>query len=368
MLRTDLDLEFGKFRAKLSQAVNEAARAQDRMKAGGADLGDKIFGGAKSLAAFAGVGSVGAAAYAFKSIVAHFDDVAEGAVKLGATTDAYQRVSFAASQLATDIDQVGNAVLKAEKSLGDLDKSGGREALLRLGLDAETFMNLSLDEKILALADAYQKAEGDASRMATMQQVLGRGAAELNVLFAEGRDGLEKMFGDAPVAADELVQSLAAINDHLDAIKPKWQVLGGQVTGGLSAMVENVKRMLANPDLGWFEGLEQQGAELAESITRADQRASARKKLQDLAEDQKSQKEQEKEAEAAEKQAERVKRLQEKPRSSASTRSIPLINGGLSAGSSMRCSNACRGAAVCSSNRPSKVCASGRKSSWSAAT
>lgn len=310
-LKGELDLEFGKFRAKLAQAVNESARAQDRMKAGGADLGDKMFGGMKNLGALAGVGSVGAAAIVFKDIVSHFDDVAEGAVKLGTSTDSFQRVSFAASQLATNIDAVGGAVLKAEKNIGDLNKSGGREALLRLGLDAETFINLPLEEKLLALSDAYASAEGDGSRMATMQQLLGRGAADLIPLLAEGKEGLEAMFANAPVAADEVVQALAAVNDQLDAMKPKWQVFAGKALGNMATNLEVVWGLFHGDAPGTT--MQRQADELNAAMTAADERRSKRKKLSALAEDQREQKtaasEQKKADDEAAKRAERIERL-----------------------------------------------------------
>lgn len=308
-LKGELDLEFGKFRAKLAQAVNESARAQDRMKAGGADLGDKMFGGMKKVGAIAGVGSLGAAVVMFKDIVSHFDDVAEGAVKLGTSTDSFQRVSFAASQLATDIDKVGGAVLKAEKNLGDLDKSGGREALLRLGLDAEKFLNLPLEQKIIALAEAYNAAEGDAGRMATMQQILGKGATELNVLFAEGKDGLEAMFANAPVAADETVQALAAVNDQLDAMRPKWQVFAGEWLSGAAMMAEIAGSMIADPTKTLGQALDEQAQEMAANMEKAESRRLARKKLGTLADEKADSKAQEKAAEDATKQAERIEKL-----------------------------------------------------------
>ncbi len=308
-LKGELDLEYGKFRAKLAQAVNESARAQEKMKAGGKDLGDQILGGGKWLAGVAGLGSLGGAAIIFKDIVQHFDDVAEGAVKVGASTEAFQRVSFAASQSGTDIEGVSNAILKAEKNIGALDKAGGREALLRLGIDAEKFLNLDLDQKILVLADAYNAAEGDASRLATMQEVLGKSASDLNTLFASGAEEIRKMFEDAPVAADDLVQALGAINDQLDAIKPKWQVLGGKWLSGAAMMAEIAGSMIMDPSKTLGQAIDEQAKEMADNMEKADSRRRARKKLGELADDKEATKEQKKRDDEQEKQQDRVSKL-----------------------------------------------------------
>lgn len=306
-LKGELDLEFGKFRAKLAQAVNESARAQDKMKAGGAGLGEKMLGGGKWLAGVAGFGSLGAAAVMFKDIVQHFDDVAEGAVKVGASTEAFQRVSFAASQSGTSIEGVAAAILKAEKNIGSLDNAGGRGALLRLGIDAEKFINLDLDEKILVLADAYNKADGDAARLATMQEVLGKGASDLNTLFASGAEEIRNMFEGAPVAADELVQALGAVNDQLDAIKPKWQVFFGEKLMNMALNFEIVGNLLNGKGIGTT--LDEQANEQAEAMEKADSRRRTRKKLADLAEEKKSAAEQKKADDARARDQERVTKL-----------------------------------------------------------
>jgi hypothetical protein len=77
-------------------------------------------------------------------------------------------------------------------------------------------MAMPLDQKILAFADAFQRARQDGSGVNDMMDLLGKGAGELIPLLSQTREELEGAFAAVKVVDDADVQRLAAMNDQFD--------------------------------------------------------------------------------------------------------------------------------------------------------
>lgn len=231
MIRGELDLELGKFNAKLAEAVNKAARAKQQMR--GATGGNSGFGEmGNDLASAFGVGPLrslstwvggfAAAGVGAKALLSSVDDLADTATRLGETPETVQRVGEAARLSGSSVEGLASTMLKLEKNLGDVSNSGATEALARYGLTAEGLAAMPLDQKILAMADAFQRARADGRGYADLLALVGRSGAELIPLLAQSRDELEGLFDSVNVVSNAAVAQMAAANDAIDATLNSW--------------------------------------------------------------------------------------------------------------------------------------------------
>lgn len=208
---TEFDVELAKWKAKTEQVKADMKRLQSDAR--GARIGESLFGGMKGALAAAGV-TVSVAAV--KALFDQVDDLADMSAKLNEAPEVLQKVGMAAQISGSSMEGLVNAMLKLERGLGDVENSKAREALDRYGFTAQQILNLPLDEKIIALAEAFQRARQDGSGLADMQAMLGRSSAELIPLMAAGGDELREIFGSAKVLGNEAVFEMARLNDEFD--------------------------------------------------------------------------------------------------------------------------------------------------------
>ncbi len=208
---TELDLELAKLRLRTEEARGHFRQLQkDAEKI---SLGDKLFGSMKGLAAGAGI--AGAVA-AIRGVFSELDDLADMSLKLNESPETLQRVGAAAAMSGSSVETLADAMLRLERGLGDAGNEKAREALARFGFSAEQILALPLDQKIIALADAFQKARAEGHGLADIQAMMGKNAAELIPLLSQGGEGLRSLFQDVRVVSDEAVQRMAEINDQFE--------------------------------------------------------------------------------------------------------------------------------------------------------
>jgi len=209
---TEFDVELAKWQAKIAQIKADMKGTKAAAKE--VKLGDELFGKLKD---FAAPLAAGASLAGIKSMMNEMDDLADLASKLGESPEVLQKVGQAAERLASvDINGVATGMLKLERALGDVENTAGRDALAHYGLSAEQLMSLPLDEKILALSGAFQKARDEGTGLADLQDLMGRSAADLIPLFEASSEEIRGYFQSTAVVADEAVYQIAALNDEFD--------------------------------------------------------------------------------------------------------------------------------------------------------
>lgn len=228
---TQLDLDLEKLRIRRQEAKNEWRQmAKD---AGDTKIGANLFSDLQGkVAMMAGGGLIGGA---IKKMFSDVDDLADISISLGETPETIQRVGTAAKLSGSSVEGLANGMLKLERSLGDVENAKGRKALERYGLTAEKLMAMPLDQKLIALASAFQKARQDGTGLADLQAMLGRGAAELIPLLSSTGDELRAMFEGTDVLANDTVFAMAALNDQFDLL------ITNAATGAKQATMELVK-------------------------------------------------------------------------------------------------------------------------------
>jgi hypothetical protein len=239
-IRTELSLGIRNFQQGLEQARADVRRSAGEMRREmqGASVGESMAGGLRSLAApLAGIAGLTMAMRQMKGAMSWADDLADLTLKLNDNAEALQRVDFAAQQMASiGVSQVADAMMRLERSLGDVGNEKASDALARLGVTAGELQRMSLDEKMVALSAAFQRARADGTGLYDIQQLLGRSAGELVPMLEQGEEALRSMFEAAPVLADETVQRLAEMNDQLDALVLKSKGFVANAVAGASGI------------------------------------------------------------------------------------------------------------------------------------
>jgi hypothetical protein len=244
-IREELTLGIRNFQANLDRARADVRRttgemSRDMRSVGGGPgggmlggMGSGIMGlGRGALGALGMTAGVAGLGVAIKGALTAADDLADLTLALNESAEGLQRVDFAAQQAASiGVDQVAKSMMRLERSLGDVENVKAAEALERLGLSASTLAGMSLEEKILALSAAFQKARVEGTGMADIQDLLGRSAADLVPLFAQSEDALRSLFERAPVMAEETVQEMARINDQIDEMIKKTKTFFASTVG-----------------------------------------------------------------------------------------------------------------------------------------
>lgn len=222
-IEASLRLEIAQYQQSMAKARGEISKLKEHAKTESAGLGKNLFGGLRSelgsllpaLGASAIVGGV-------RSVLNEMDDLADTALRLNESTETLQRVEYASKILAgVDLSGITGSFLKLEKALGDVENKAAGDALAHYGVTAEGLARLPLDQKIITLAGAFQKARADGTGYNDLLALLGKSAGDLIPMLEQSGQTLRDTFADAPVILDGTVQRMAAMNDQVDAFIAK---------------------------------------------------------------------------------------------------------------------------------------------------
>lgn len=222
---TELDIDLAKWKVRHEEVKRDIAQMKQAARSG-PSISEGLLGGLRDQLS----GPLGAALSvgAVKSLLGQFDDLADAALKLGETPETLQRVGRAAELSGSSVEGLAGAFLKLEKNLGDPENDKAAQILEKYGITAEALIAMPLDQKILAIADAFQKARAEGTGVNELQQLMGKSAAELIPLLSSSGDELRGMFDGVNVVADESVYAMAALNDEIDNVIANLTNLGGQ--------------------------------------------------------------------------------------------------------------------------------------------
>src|SRR3990172_1513231 len=210
---------------RITAGMSRAAAAVRKSSADiNTSLGSITTTGQRVLAFFGVFAStVGVGLFA-RSIVRNIGDTAAELNKLkkqiGISIEDLSRLRFASRQLDTEFSAVATGIARLSKSMFAAATEGGQLAELfsDLGVELrdESGLRAPLDA-FLDLADAINKVEDPAARLAIAQKMLGRGAAELLPLLEGGSAAIKKFTDESDrLGATLSTQTVRAIDDLKD--------------------------------------------------------------------------------------------------------------------------------------------------------
>lgn len=256
-LEASLRLDIAQYQEQLAKARVEAKKFRDQLKSDsgkGGGLGSLLGGAGDAIKGMLPAVGVAAIVSGTRAILSEMDDLADASLRLGESTETLQRVQYASQILAgVDLDGVTSSFLRLEKSLGDVENAAASQALERYGVSAESLTRLPLDEKMIVLAEAFQKARANGTGYNDLLALLGKSAGDLIPLLEQSGDKIRKTFGDAPVIDGATVERMAEMNDKLDDFIYNVKAGAGAVVG-LGANLANMFERLAAGESNVFEG------------------------------------------------------------------------------------------------------------------
>jgi hypothetical protein len=176
------------------------------------------------LAAALGAGAIIAG---FKNLFQEMDRVQKLGLRFGESAETIQKISHAANLAGADMETMAKAMTAVTRNASAAARDGGSmaDAFARVGIDASEFVNLSLDQKVLALAAGFESSKGAGDQLSNMMSVLGRSGAELVPLLSQGQEELRKQFAATATVSQGTVDAIANFNDQLTETGKTAQVL-----------------------------------------------------------------------------------------------------------------------------------------------
>ena len=183
-----------------------------------------------------------------KQLMDEFDRIGDLANRFNTSAETIQKVGVAAKMSGSDIEAVAGAMTKAGIAATNAADNGGEmaEKFAKAGIDAREFSEADLDKKLIMIAQAYQDAAGDASKLNAIISIMGsKGGANLIPLISNV-DELRATMAGASVATNESVASIQKANDAIDEMTQTLKVWGAEVIGYLVDGVQGAGERVGN--------------------------------------------------------------------------------------------------------------------------
>lgn len=166
------------------------------------------------------------------------------AVSAGLTVEAFQKLSFAASQNAVNQEELSGALAKLARNL-DEAREGSKTAI-----DAFEAVGISQDQlgsfrnagdALAALSDRIELIDDPIKRTAAMMALLGRGSADMAKFLSHGSREMREMSGQAEAMGTVLstaqVESLAKLEDSMSALGLVFKTAGATIAANFAPSI-----------------------------------------------------------------------------------------------------------------------------------
>lgn len=182
-----------------------------------------------------GAFSVGAVVSGFKTLITQMARINDLSARFGETAETMQRIGYAATQSGTDLEAVARAMTIATKN--SYAAAAGNKAMAdsfaMMGINASEFVNLPMEQKVLALAKAMESGKGDGEKLALAMKILGKSGGDMIPILSQGFEELNAQMEGTSVVSQSTVDSMAKLDDAFDTLKQKATVVGAATYDGL---------------------------------------------------------------------------------------------------------------------------------------
>jgi len=188
------------------------AQMRTQTSAFSASVGRMIAGAFGVGAIISGFSRLASGMVDFMQEMARIDDLSK---RFGENAETLQRVGNTAELAGSDLENVAKAMTKVTQNA--VKAAGGSKEMSKafagLGINAAEFADLPMDQKLVALATAYEASGSSAQGLANMMAILGKSGADIIPMLTEGPEKLTQQLKDAKVVAQSVVTQMAALDD-----------------------------------------------------------------------------------------------------------------------------------------------------------
>ena len=178
-----------------------------------------------------------------RQLVQFAGELKDASERTGIAIDSIQRLNFIAGQTGAELGRVTGAVNRLQLSLVTAGEGSAQasQALSRLGIPVQDFINLAPDQQFERVATQIASIQDSAERTTTAIGLFGRSGADLlPTLLATGNEleKLDRLFVSigGPVATD-VVESVDQIGDSFDATLLAAKSFGTELLGLVSPAI-----------------------------------------------------------------------------------------------------------------------------------
>lgn len=236
----DLEMMTAKFNRQASQtrkAINSIGDTSTRV---GRIVGNLIPGGG-----LAGLG------IATKQALDFADSVQKLSIQTGASTEFLSEIRFAAEQTGVSFDGFTRSISLMQDNLIEARKGtkAQADAFKELGIDAEQFANLRVDDQVSILAEELSQLDNQAQKVNIARDIFGRSGAEFLQLAENGAQGIADLRSEAAqlglTLSQDAANQAAAANDALNRLRRSGTGLTQTLAIQLGPTIENVANFLS---------------------------------------------------------------------------------------------------------------------------
>lgn len=176
---------------------------------------------------------------ALGSAINAFDDMGKAAQKVGTTSEALSRLSYAADLSDVSFEQLTTGLTRLSKSLADVSTGGkgpAATAFAALGISVTNAAGQirASDEVFAEVAEKFARLENGSTKTALAMGIFGKAGAELIPLLNSGRDGLKSMADESDRLGNTISTNAAAnaeiFNDNITRTQTALQGVVNAIT------------------------------------------------------------------------------------------------------------------------------------------
>jgi hypothetical protein len=178
--------------------------------------------------AFAGYLSASAIVGAIRSTAQYADELKAVAARTGLTVEAVQRLGYAARTNGTTLDKLSSSLSIMQDRLGEGNERA-LAALTKLGLSVQQLDQMNPEQQLYAISDGLRKVGSHNEQVAVLNDLLGRGGAELLPAFANGlRQAADEGQRFGQVMSEEAVVAAEQLDTFLENWSTRVKVTMGE--------------------------------------------------------------------------------------------------------------------------------------------
>lgn len=273
-LTLDLVVKIGAFEQGLDRASRVMNKRANEIEKRANALGRGIGTALKSAFAYAGVSvSIGALIGGLQKTITAMDDMSKSAKKVGLSTEAFSRLSFAADLANVSQEELQSGMGRLVKAQAAAMDSSSQQAKLfdALGIavkDAVGAMRPTHDV-MLDFADAFAKLKGSPEALAAGLSIFGRGFQTFVPLINEGAQAIRNAERESDALGNTLSQksgeAAEEFNDNLTRLKAAVGGLAKAIASELLPdMVDFTGQLVDSAKDG--DGFKKTAHEIAETV------------------------------------------------------------------------------------------------------
>jgi len=229
----------------------------------------------KASETFADVGKEMLSGLAFASIVEGIKGIVESAEDLkhlsdrtGESVESLQKLKLIAAETGTSIEEIAKAMRKGAIASAEAIKGNEelKNAFGALGIEAEKFADMPMEEKLEELSEGWNKSGKGAEELSAVIKILGRNGADLIPIFEQGKDKIRETMEESRTATAGSVSAIAAQGEKFKVLWGSFKSYAFDALAGTIRLVESLGVGLAS--VGSYLGNLKDGFEAAKEAAK----------------------------------------------------------------------------------------------------